>query len=90
MSKKKIFIGANLCNNEKKIDDRSCVLIRSILLKIKEPKDHVKAFQGCGIPSFQVLHGLKSTQQQNLKIWKVQVQFKFQFVSNLESRSNQA
>jgi DNA-binding cell septation regulator SpoVG len=46
MSKKKIFIGANLCNNEKKIDDRSCVLIGSILLKIKEPKDHVRVPQG--------------------------------------------
>jgi hypothetical protein len=65
MSKKKIFIGANLCNNEKKIDDRPCVLIGSILLKIKEPKDHVrvpKSFQWCGIPFFQILHGLKSTQ----------------------------
>jgi hypothetical protein len=36
MLKKKIFIGANLCNNKKKIDDRSCVLIGSILFKIKE------------------------------------------------------
>jgi hypothetical protein len=45
MSKKKIFIGANLCNNEKKIDDRPCVLIGSILLKIKEPKDHVRVPQ---------------------------------------------
>jgi hypothetical protein len=87
MSKKKIFVGANLCNNEKKIDDRPSVLIRSILLKIKKSKDHVrvpKALQWCGIPSFQVLHGLKSTQQRNLKIWKVQVQFE----STLESRSN--
>jgi hypothetical protein len=42
MSKTKIFVGANLCNNEKKIDNRSCVLIGSILMKIKEPKDHVR------------------------------------------------
>jgi hypothetical protein len=46
MSKKKIFIGANLCNNEKKIDDRSCVLIGSILLKIKKLKYHVRVPQG--------------------------------------------
>jgi hypothetical protein len=41
MSKNKIFIRANMCNNEKKIVDRSCVLIGSILLKNKEFKDHV-------------------------------------------------
>jgi hypothetical protein len=41
-SKKKIFVGANLCNNENKIDDMSCVRIGSILLKIKEPKDHIR------------------------------------------------
>jgi hypothetical protein len=40
-SKKKIFIGANLCNNENKMDVMSCVLIGSILLKIKEPRDQV-------------------------------------------------
>jgi hypothetical protein len=45
-SKKKIFVGANLCNNENKIDDMSCVRIGSILLKIKEPKDHVRVPQG--------------------------------------------
>jgi hypothetical protein len=45
-SKKKIFVGANLCNNENKIDDVSCVQIGSILLKIKEPKDHVRVPQG--------------------------------------------
>jgi hypothetical protein len=64
-SRKKIFVRANLCNHENKIDDMSCVRIGSILLKIKEPKDHVRvprAFQGCRIPSFRVLHGLKSTQ----------------------------
>jgi hypothetical protein len=44
-SKKKILLGANLCNNENKIDVMSCVLIGSILLKIKEPKDHVKVPQ---------------------------------------------
>jgi hypothetical protein len=46
MSKKKIFIRAHLCNNEKKIDDSPCVLIGSILLNIKEPKDHVSVPQG--------------------------------------------
>jgi hypothetical protein len=64
-SKKKILLGANLCNNENKIDVTSSVLIGLMLLKIKEPKDHVivpQGFQGCGIPSFQVLHGLKFTQ----------------------------
>jgi hypothetical protein len=45
-SKKKILLGANLCNNETKIDVMSCVLIRSILLKIEEPKDHVMVPQG--------------------------------------------
>jgi hypothetical protein len=40
-SKKKILLGANMCNNENKIDVTSCVLIGLILLKIKEPKDHV-------------------------------------------------
>jgi hypothetical protein len=39
-SKKKIFVGANLCNDENKMDVTSCVLIGSIL-KIKEPRDHV-------------------------------------------------
>jgi hypothetical protein len=33
---------ANLSNNENKIDVMSCVLIELILLKIKEPKDHVR------------------------------------------------
>jgi hypothetical protein len=45
-SKKKIFVGANLCNNENKIDNMSCIWIGSILLKIKEPKDHVRVPQG--------------------------------------------
>jgi hypothetical protein len=45
-SKKKIFVGVNLCCNENKIDDVSCVRIGSILLKIKEPKDHVRVPQG--------------------------------------------
>jgi hypothetical protein len=45
-SKKKIFIGANLCNNENKIDVISCVLIASILLKITEPKHHTMVPQG--------------------------------------------
>jgi hypothetical protein len=45
-SKKKIFVGANLCNNENKIDYMSCVHIGSILLKIKEPKDYVRVPQG--------------------------------------------
>jgi hypothetical protein len=40
--KKKIFVGANLCKNENKIGDMSCVQIGSILLKSKEPKDHVR------------------------------------------------
>jgi hypothetical protein len=40
-SNKKILLGANLCNNENKIDVTTCVLIGSILLKIKEPRDHV-------------------------------------------------
>jgi hypothetical protein len=34
-SKKKIFVGTNLCNNENKTDVMSCILIGSILLKIK-------------------------------------------------------
>jgi hypothetical protein len=46
MSKKKIFIGTNLWNNEKRIHDLSCVLVGSIPLKIKEPKDHVRIPQG--------------------------------------------
>jgi hypothetical protein len=46
MSKKKIFVGANMGNNEKKIDDRPFVLIGSILLKIKELKDYVTVPQG--------------------------------------------
>jgi hypothetical protein len=45
-SKKKIFLGANLCNNENKIDVMSCVLIESIVLKIMEPKDHVRVPKG--------------------------------------------
>jgi hypothetical protein len=45
-SKKKILLGANPCNNESKIDVMSCVLIRSILLKIEEPKNHVMVPQG--------------------------------------------
>jgi hypothetical protein len=44
-SNKKIFVGANLCNNEYKIDNMSCVQIGSILLKIKESKDHVRVPQ---------------------------------------------
>jgi hypothetical protein len=40
-SKKKILLGANLCNNENKIDITSCIMIGLILLEIKEPKDHV-------------------------------------------------
>jgi hypothetical protein len=44
-SKNKIFVGANICNNENKIDDMSCVRIGSILLKSKEPKDHVRVPQ---------------------------------------------
>jgi hypothetical protein len=40
-SKKKIFVGANLCNNENKMDVMSGVLIGSILLNIKEPRDQV-------------------------------------------------
>jgi hypothetical protein len=45
-SKKKILLGANLCNNENKIDVTSYVLIGSILLKIKAPKYHLMAPQG--------------------------------------------
>jgi hypothetical protein len=45
-SKKKILLGANMCNNENKFDVTSCVLIGSILLKIKQPKDHVMVPQG--------------------------------------------
>jgi hypothetical protein len=45
-SKKKILLGANLSKNENKIDVTSCVMIGSILLKIKEPKDHVMVPQG--------------------------------------------
>ena len=45
MSNKRIFIGANLCNIEKKIDERSCVLIGSMLVTIKVPKNHIKVPQ---------------------------------------------
>jgi hypothetical protein len=45
-SKKKILLGANLCNNENKIDVTSYVLIGSILLKIEAPKYHLMAPQG--------------------------------------------
>jgi hypothetical protein len=41
-SKKKILLGANLCNNENQIDVTSCVLIGLILLKIK---DHILVSQ---------------------------------------------
>jgi hypothetical protein len=60
-SKKKISAGTNLCNNENKTDVMSCIRIVSILLKIKEPRDHVWVPQGFPkgwIPSFQVLYGL--------------------------------
>jgi hypothetical protein len=46
MSKKKIFVRAILCNDEKKIDNRSCVHMGLILLKIREPLDHVRVPQG--------------------------------------------
>jgi hypothetical protein len=45
-SKKKIFVAANLCNNENKIDVMACILIGSIFLKINEPRDHVWVPQG--------------------------------------------
>jgi hypothetical protein len=45
-SKKKILLRANLCNNENNIDVTPRVLIGSILLKIKEPKNHVMVPQG--------------------------------------------
>jgi hypothetical protein len=45
-SKKKILLGANLCNNENKIDVTSYVLIGSILLKIEATKYHLMAPQG--------------------------------------------
>jgi hypothetical protein len=64
MLKKKIIVWL-ICARMKKMDDKPCVLIRSILLKIKKHKYHVrvpKYFKECEIPSFQVLHGLKSTQ----------------------------
>jgi hypothetical protein len=62
-SKKKIFVETNLCNNENKTDVMSCILIGLILLKIKDPRimsEFPRAFQRGGIPSFQVLHDLKS------------------------------
>jgi hypothetical protein len=40
-SKKKIFVGTNLCNNENRTDVILCVLIGSILLKTKEPRDNI-------------------------------------------------
>jgi hypothetical protein len=40
-SKKKIFVGTNLCNNENKTNVMSCILIGLILLKIKQPRDHL-------------------------------------------------
>jgi hypothetical protein len=45
-SMEKILLGANLCTNENKINVTSCVLIESILLKIKEHKDHAMYPQG--------------------------------------------
>jgi hypothetical protein len=45
-SKMKIFVGADQCNNENKINVMSCVLIGSILLKIKKHKDYVRVPQG--------------------------------------------
>jgi hypothetical protein len=40
--KKKIFIEANLFNNENKNNNMSYVWIGLILLKIKDPEDHVR------------------------------------------------
>jgi hypothetical protein len=69
-SKKKILLGANLCNNENKIDLTSCVLIGSILLKIKEPKDHVMVPQG--FPKLRDTFLSSSTQPQAHPIMKSQ------------------
>jgi hypothetical protein len=46
ISCKKINIGFNLCNNEKKKDERSSVKIGSMLLTIEKPIDLIKVFQG--------------------------------------------
>jgi hypothetical protein len=67
-SKKKIFVGANLCNNENKIDVMSYILIGSILLKIKEPMDHVWVPQG--FPRGQDTFISSSTRRQVLPITK--------------------
>jgi hypothetical protein len=69
-SKRKILLGANLCNNENKIDVMSCVLIGSIFLKIKEPKDRVKVPQ-C-FPRVQDTFLSSSTQPQVHPITKSQ------------------
>jgi hypothetical protein len=69
-SNKKIFVGANLCNNENKIDVMSYILIGSILLKIKEPRDHVWVPQG--FPRGQDTFLSSSTGPQVLPITKSQ------------------
>jgi hypothetical protein len=69
-SKRKILLGANLCNNENKIDVMSCVLIGSIFLKIKEPKGRVKVPQ-C-FPRVQDTFLSSSTQPQVHPITKSQ------------------
>ena len=46
MSNKKIFIGANMRNNEKIEDERSCVQIGSMLLTLEEMTNHIKVLQG--------------------------------------------
>jgi hypothetical protein len=85
-SKKKVLLGANLCNIESKIHVTPCVLIGSILLKIKELKDHVMVPQD--FPRVRDTFLSSSTRPQvhpimKSKVWKVQVQFG----SNSESRS---
>jgi hypothetical protein len=44
ISKKKIFVWL-ICATMKKMDDKSCVLIGLILLKIKEHKNHIRVPQ---------------------------------------------
>jgi hypothetical protein len=90
-SKKKIFVGTNLCNNENKTDVISCILIGSILLKIKEPRDHV--FVPHGFPKGRDTLLSSSTWPQVLLITKshgmessipVQIQFGIQKQSTLK------
>jgi hypothetical protein len=100
-SKKKIFVGTNLCNNENKTDILSCILIGSILLKFKEPRDHVWVPQGFtkGRDTFlssstrpQVLpitksHGMESSSPVRVQL-RIQEQSTLKLMSSSHTTSN--